>query len=104
MSQDATPSPLAGGSIPLPALDEAREQEKRMLSVLLIVGLALPAALAMGFVAGEDLKDAIAVAGGVLILVGVAVIPISLPVKLLFMVLTLTFLQRVFGYFKLGEL
>jgi O-antigen ligase len=103
MSQEATPSPFAGG-IPPPVLDEAREQEKRLLFVLFIVGLALPAALAMGFVAGEDLKDAIAVAGGVFILIGVAVIPISLPVKLLFMVLVLTFLQRVFGYFKLGEL
>jgi len=104
MNQEATPpTPLAGG-IPHPALDEAREQEKRVRATLLIVGVALPAALGMGFIAGEDLKDAIAVSGAVLMLVGVAATPIALPVKLIFLVMALTFLQRVFGYFKLGEL
>jgi len=103
MSQEAIPLPLPGGTPP-PALDETRELDKRVLATLLIVGVALPGALAMGFIAGEDLLDSIAVAGGVFMLCGVAVTPTSLPVKLIFMMMALTFLQRVFGYFKLGEL
>jgi O-antigen ligase len=74
------------------------------VTALFVVGLSLPAALAMGFLAGEDLPDAIAAAGAGLVLLGVAAIPISLPVKLIFLMIALTFLQRVFGYFKLGEL
>ncbi|MBI4601041.1 MAG: O-antigen ligase family protein, partial [Planctomycetes bacterium] len=69
----------------------------------LLLGPAAAAAAILGFGASGSLLVIAAVLAGSLALLGFAAIRLSVPVKLIFLLITVTFLQRLLGYFKLGE-
>jgi len=65
---------------------------------------AMPVALVLGFVSGEDFLILAAAVAGIATLVLFGIVPLSLPVKLIFLLVLVAFLQRIIGYFKLGGL
>jgi O-antigen ligase len=69
---------------------------------VLILAL-IPVAAVLGFLAGETLPITIAVAGAVFGLALLGMTPLSIPVKLIFVLVGFSFLQKVFGYIKFGE-
>jgi O-antigen ligase len=64
---------------------------------------ALPVALVLGYVSGESVVLGVAAAAGLALLAFVVLLPIAIPVKLIFMVVSFTLLQRVFGYFRFAD-
>src|SRR5687768_16694482 len=63
----------------------------------------MPAAAVLGFVAGESFPITLAIAAAVMGLALLGMTPFSLPVKLIFVLVGFSFLQKVFGYIKFGE-
>jgi O-antigen ligase len=72
----------------------------RVLGIFFVLA-ALPVAIAMGFFAGETAAFGAAGAVGILSLTVISQVRLSMVVKVIFLLISLTFLQRVFGYFKL---
>lgn len=65
---------------------------------LAIVLLVLPMALVVGFFSGDSFALGAVATAGMLAVFAFAVVPVSVPLKIAFMVLALTFLQKSFGY------
>jgi putative inorganic carbon (HCO3(-)) transporter len=65
--------------------------------------LLLPVGLVLGFAVGDSLLLLLAAVVGLLGFAVFLSLPLSVPVKLVFVLISLTFLQKVLGYFKVGE-
>lgn len=94
---EATPTTIDG--------TDGAAAPRRLSSILglLLVLAVLPVALAIGFSAGETATLASVAAIGFLFLIFISRVHLSMVVKIIFILIALTFLQRVFGYFKLGS-
>jgi O-antigen ligase len=69
----------------------------------LITLALLPVAAMLGFGTGDSLLLVAAGALGLLACFAFFAVPLSVPVKLMFLLITVTFLQKALGYFKVGE-
>ncbi len=69
----------------------------------LITLLLLPIATLMGFITGDSFTLLAAGCAGLLGLMAFRAIPVAAPVKLIFVVILMSFLQRLVGYVKAGE-
>lgn len=65
--------------------------------------LFVPLALGIGFISGDSLTTVIAAAAGSTALLLFFLVRISTPVKLMFLLVSVSFLQRILGYFKVGD-
>lgn len=63
----------------------------------------LPLALFLGFSTGDSLTLLVAGSAALFALVAFGCVPLAAPVKLIFLVISVAFLQRLLGYFKVGE-
>jgi O-antigen ligase len=71
--------------------------------VWLLMTLSLLAALVIGFLSQETLVLSVAALGATTAFLGFFFVPVSVPLKLTFLLILLSFLQRLLGYFKLGN-
>ncbi len=69
----------------------------------LLGALFLPTALVVGFASGSSLLLLAASAAALLALILFSAVRLAAHVKLIFLLIAVTFLQRLLGYFKLGE-
>jgi len=70
---------------------------------VITAGLAF-VALLLGFATADNFLLLAAGAAGIVGLIGLGAVRLSLTVKLVFVVILVSFLQRLLGYFKIGEL
>jgi O-antigen ligase len=75
----------------------------RVLAFLLVLA-ALPVGLAMGFSTSESAVLVVVAAAGLFSLLVFSRVRLSMVVKIIFLLISMTFLQRVFGYFKLESI
>jgi O-antigen ligase len=68
-----------------------------IMLLLILVGATL------GFISGDSLTAVAAAAAGIGVLLLFFLLRLSVPVKLIFLLVAVSFLQRLLGYFKLGE-
>ena len=99
-SANATDNPTA--STVRRMRSEATTHETPIPGWVLILLLA-PLALLLGFAAGDSFLFIGLAVLAIASIVGFSAIRLSLAVKLIFLLIVITFLQRLLGYFKLGE-
>ena len=85
-------------------MKEIVHPEQQAVPGWVFAAVTMAVALVSGFVIGDDLLILAAALGGLVTLVLFGVVPLSLPVKLIFLLVLVAFLQRVLGYFKLEGL
>src|SRR5262245_26468790 len=68
------------------------------IMVFVVLGAAV-----LGFISGDSLTVVSAAAAGICVLLLFCLLRLSIPVKLIFLLVSISFLQRLLGYFKIGE-
>ena len=84
-------------------MKESTASEQVPIPAWAVTLLSFPVAAVIGFVAADSLTLVGAATAGVIALLLFFLVRFSIPVKLIFLLVTMSFLQRLLGYFKVGE-